>query len=258
MQKVNLTVGAFSVPFAEGFVEEDDQTVPNLKSLKQFAAILSDYGPFNLKFILPKEGQFGVLTETGYHDGVLDLLQEGKADMCLLPLSLDTQKAPGYFTSVVFEENFYIVSIRNLNKDHSAMISSLTSVTVIPLLLAILAILILELIAVKCFKIEALLSGILKSFGISFYQHLSPRSSWLCVIQMLILMFPVFIFNAAFSTQAIVGTADSKIDTLRDIIDQGKIPFFVEGMSMHDLFKSKVTKDYSDNYERAVAEGLET
>ncbi|XP_025017309.1 uncharacterized protein LOC112539208 isoform X3 [Tetranychus urticae] len=76
MQKVNLTVGAFSVPFAEGFVEEDDQVVPKLKSLKRFAAILSDYGPFNLKFILPKEGQLGVLTETGYHDGVLGLMQE--------------------------------------------------------------------------------------------------------------------------------------------------------------------------------------
>uniref|UniRef100_T1KME6 Uncharacterized protein n=1 Tax=Tetranychus urticae TaxID=32264 RepID=T1KME6_TETUR len=94
MQRTNLTVGAFSVPFAEGFIEEDDQVVPNLKSLKRFAAILSDYGPFNLKFILPEEGQLGVLTETGYHDGVLGLMQAGKADMCLLPLSLDTQKAP--------------------------------------------------------------------------------------------------------------------------------------------------------------------
>uniref|UniRef100_T1KMF0 Ionotropic glutamate receptor L-glutamate and glycine-binding domain-containing protein n=1 Tax=Tetranychus urticae TaxID=32264 RepID=T1KMF0_TETUR len=156
MQRTNLTVGAFSVPFAEGFAEEDDQVVPKLESLKRWTDTLSDYGRFNLKFILPEAGQFGVLTETGYHDGVLGLLQAGKADMCLLPFSLDTQKAPGYFTSVVSEENFYIVSIRNLNKDHSAIISSLTSVTVIPLILAILAILILELIAVKCFKIEAL------------------------------------------------------------------------------------------------------
>ncbi|XP_025017289.1 uncharacterized protein LOC107365435 [Tetranychus urticae] len=144
MQKVNLTVGAFSVPFAEGFVEEDDQFVPNLKSLKRFAAILTDYGPFNLKFILPEEGQLGVLTETGYHDGVLGLMQDGKADMCFVPLPLDTQKAPGYFTSVTSEMDYYILTRRNLNDLTSALISSLTSVEAIPLLLAVLVILILS------------------------------------------------------------------------------------------------------------------
>ncbi|XP_025017324.1 uncharacterized protein LOC112539220 [Tetranychus urticae] len=256
MAKTNLTVGAFSIPFAQGFVQEDDQAIPKLKSLKRFTAMLSDYGPFNLKFILPEEGQLGVLTETGYHDGVLGLMQEGKVDVCLLPLSLDTQKAPGYFTSVISEENFYIVSIRNLNKDHSATISSLTSITAIPLLLAVLATLILELIAVKRFKIEALLTAIFRSFGISFYQHLSHRALWFRLIQMLILMFPVFIFNAAFSTKTIVGKADLKIDTLRDIINQGKTPFFIEGISMYDFFKAKVTRDYADNYRRAVAEGF--
>ncbi|XP_025017317.1 uncharacterized protein LOC112539217 [Tetranychus urticae] len=256
MEKTNLTVGAFSVPFVAGFVEEDDQVVPNLKSLKQFAAMLSDYGPFNLTFILPEEGQLGVLTETGYHDGVLGLLQEGKADMCFLPLPLDTQKAPGYFASVISEEEFYIVSVRNLYKDDSAIISSLTSISVVPLLLAVLLISIMELITVKYFKIAALVTSIYQGFGVSMRQHFTRRSSWLCLIQMLILMFPVFVFNAAFSTQTIVGTADYKIDTLRDIIDQGKIPFFIEGVSMHDYFKAKVTKDYADNYERAVAEGF--
>uniref|UniRef100_T1KMD2 Uncharacterized protein n=1 Tax=Tetranychus urticae TaxID=32264 RepID=T1KMD2_TETUR len=229
MQKVNLTVGAFSmpfdtfvlkVPFTEGFVEEDDQVVPKLKSLKGFAVIFFAAWTFDT--------------------------------------SLDTRKAPGHFTSVISEENFYISSLRNLNTDNSAIISSLTSVvTVIPLLLAVLGILIVELVAVKHLKIEALLTAIFRSVGISFYQELSHTSSCLCLIQMLILMFPVFIFNSAFSTQTIVGTADYKIDTWRDVINQGKIPFFIEGISMHDYFKAKVTKDYADNYERAVAEGFE-
>uniref|UniRef100_T1KMC4 Uncharacterized protein n=1 Tax=Tetranychus urticae TaxID=32264 RepID=T1KMC4_TETUR len=214
MQKVNLTVGAFSVPFAEGFVEEDDQIVPNLKSLKRFAAI-TDYGPFNLKFILPEEGQLGVLTETGYHDGVLGLMQDGKADMCFVPLPLDTQKAPGYFTSVISEMDYYILTRRNLNDLTSALISSLTSVEAIPLLLAVLVILILEIIAVKHFKIDALLTATFRSFG----------------------------------------TSDYKVDTLQDVIEQGKIPCFFEGISLYDFFKGKVNKDYAEIYERAVAKG---
>ncbi|XP_015788361.1 uncharacterized protein LOC107365390 [Tetranychus urticae] len=256
MQKYNLTIGAFSVPPARGFSEKDGQIIPRLVSLKRFQALFSHFSQLNVKFILPEEGQLGVLTETGYHDGVLGLMQEGKADLCFLPLSLDTQKAPGYFSSVIAEEKFYIFSTRNLNLDSSAVVSSLTSVTVIPLLLAILAILILELIAVKHFKLEALVTATFRSFGISFYQDLSHRSSWLCLIQMLILMFPVFIFNSAFSTQTIVGTADYKIDTLKDVIEQGRIPFFLEGISMHDFFKAKVTKDYADIYERSVSEGF--
>uniref|UniRef100_T1KME7 Solute-binding protein family 3/N-terminal domain-containing protein n=1 Tax=Tetranychus urticae TaxID=32264 RepID=T1KME7_TETUR len=257
MHKTNLTVGAFSIPFAEGFAEKDGQVVPKLKSLKRFAAILSNYGPFNLKFILPEEGQMGVLSETGYHDGVLGLLQEGKADMCFSLLPLDIQKAPGYFSAVISEDRFYIFSTRDLHPEDSAVVSSLTSITVIPLLLAILAILILEFTVVKHFKLEALVTAIFRSFGITFHQHFYNRSAWLCLVQMFILMFPVFIFSAAFRTQTIVGTADYKIDTLRDVIDQGKIPFFLEGISLHDFFKAKVTKDYADNYERAVTEGLE-
>uniref|UniRef100_T1KMD4 Uncharacterized protein n=1 Tax=Tetranychus urticae TaxID=32264 RepID=T1KMD4_TETUR len=163
MQKNNLTIGAFSVPFARGFAEKDGQIIPRLVSLKRLQVILSQSDQFNLKFILPEEGQLGVLTETGYHDGVLGLLQEG-------------------------------------NSSHT--------------------------------------------------------SSWLCLIQMLILMFPVFIFNSAFSTQTIVGTADYKIDTLKDVINQGRIPFFLEGISMHDFFKAKVTKDYAGIYERSVSEGF--
>uniref|UniRef100_T1KMC6 Uncharacterized protein n=1 Tax=Tetranychus urticae TaxID=32264 RepID=T1KMC6_TETUR len=271
MQKVNLTVGAFSVPFAEGFVEEDDQFVPNLKSLKRFAAILTDYGPFNLKFILPEEGQLGVLTETGYHDGVLGLMQDGKkmlrfhwhhkpttvnllklsrrvernpqlnqsfsalckADMCFVPLPLDTQKAPGYFTSVTSEMDYYILT-------QCDIIGGLT---------------VLEIIAVKHFKIDALLAATFRSFGISFHQHSSNHSSWFCLIQILILMFPVFIFNSAFSTQTIIGTSDYKVDTLQDVIEQGKIPCFFEGISLYDFFKGKVNKDYAEIYERAIAKG---
>uniref|UniRef100_T1KME9 Uncharacterized protein n=1 Tax=Tetranychus urticae TaxID=32264 RepID=T1KME9_TETUR len=256
MEKYNFTIGAFSVPFARGFAEKDGQIIPRLKSLKRFQALFSHSGQFNLKFILPEEGQLGVLTETGYHDGVLGLLQEGKADLYLLSLSLDTQKAPGYFSSVIAEENFYIFSTRNLNIDSSAVVSSLTSVTVTPLLLAILAILILELIAVKHLKIEALITAIFRSFGITFHQNLPNTSSWLCLIQMLILMFPVFIFNSAFSTQTIVGTADYKIDTLKDVINQGRIPFYLEGISMHDFFKGSVSKEYEDIYKRSVSEGF--
>ncbi|XP_025017304.1 uncharacterized protein LOC112539206 [Tetranychus urticae] len=73
---------------------------------------------------------------------------------------------------------------------------------------------------------------------------------------MLILMFPVFIFNSAFSTQTLVGSADYKIDTLKDVINRGKIACFFEGISMHDFFKAKVTKEYDDIYERSVSEGF--
>uniref|UniRef100_T1KM95 Uncharacterized protein n=1 Tax=Tetranychus urticae TaxID=32264 RepID=T1KM95_TETUR len=262
MQKVNLTVGAFSVPFAEGFVEEDDQVVPKLKSLKRFAAILSDYGPFNLKFILPKEGQLGVLTETGYHDGVLGLMQENVSTVHVAINVKITVRLKhvmvirAYALEFAQYSNTWILKWLLVFSLHSALISSLTSVQAIPLLLAVLTILILELIAVKHFKIEALLTAIFKSFGISFYQDLSHRSSWLCLIQMLILMFPVFIFNSAFSTQTIVGTTDYKVDTLKDVIEQGKIPRFLEGISMYDFFKGKVNKDYAEIYERAVAKGF--
>ncbi|XP_025017268.1 uncharacterized protein LOC112539193 [Tetranychus urticae] len=73
---------------------------------------------------------------------------------------------------------------------------------------------------------------------------------------MLILMFPVFIFDAAFSTQTIVGDRDYKIDTLRDVIKQGNMPYFIQGISMYDFFKGKVNKDYAEIYERAVANGF--
>uniref|UniRef100_T1KMC3 Uncharacterized protein n=1 Tax=Tetranychus urticae TaxID=32264 RepID=T1KMC3_TETUR len=205
MQKFNLTVGAFSVLFARGFAEKDGQIIPRLASLKRLQVILSNSGQFNLKFILPEEGQLGVLTETGYHDGVLGLMQEGKADLCFLPLALDTHKAPGHFTSVISEENFFIFSTRNLSLDSSAVVSSITSVTAIPLLLAILTILILELIAVKRFKIAALLTATFRSFGC--YQP-------------------------------------------------GQNTIFLEGISMYDFFKGKVSKEYDDIYKRSVSEGF--
>uniref|UniRef100_T1KYH0 Receptor ligand binding region domain-containing protein n=1 Tax=Tetranychus urticae TaxID=32264 RepID=T1KYH0_TETUR len=164
MEKSNLTVGAFSV-FGQGFVEVDGQTVPELKSLKRFAAIMADYGPFKYDvFTLnnPKSGQLGVLTETGYHDGVLGLMQEGKVELCFLPMALDTQKVPGQFTPVISEESYYISSMR-------------------------------------------ILGG---------------------------------------------------VNTLRDVIKYGKIPFFIEGISMYDLFKAKVTKEYAEIYERAKSKGF--
>ncbi|XP_015788411.1 uncharacterized protein LOC107365433 isoform X1 [Tetranychus urticae] len=68
-------------------------------------------------------------------------------------------------------------------------------------------------------------------------------------------MFPVFIFNSAFSTQTIIGTSDYKVDTLQDVIEQGKIPCFFEGISLYDFFKGKVNKDYAEIYERAIAKG---
>uniref|UniRef100_T1KQM2 Solute-binding protein family 3/N-terminal domain-containing protein n=1 Tax=Tetranychus urticae TaxID=32264 RepID=T1KQM2_TETUR len=224
MRKINLTVGAFTVPFAQGFDEEDGEIVPHLKALKGFAAMLTSYGPYNVKFILPDSGQLGALTESGYDDGVLGLMQEGKADMCFLPLPLDTQKAPGHFTSVISEQLFYVSTVRNLDDNTSTVVSSLTSISVIPVLLAILSILILELIAVNRFKIEALLTAIYKSFGISLHQHF---------------------------------TQHYKIDTLKDAMNKGKIPFFIEGISKYDFFKAQVTKDYADVYERSVAAGLD-
>ncbi|XP_025017299.1 uncharacterized protein LOC112539204 [Tetranychus urticae] len=110
----------------------------------------------------------------------------------------------------------------------------------------------MQLIAVKSCKIDALSTAIFRSFD----QNSSHPSSWRCLIQMLILMFPVFIFNSAFSTQTLVGSADYKIDTLKDVINRGKIPCFFEGISMHDFFKAKVTKEYDDIYERSVSEGF--
>ncbi len=61
--------------------------------------------------------------------------------MCLLPLPLDTQMAPGIFTPVISEMDYYILTHRYLNDASSALISSLTSVQAIPLLLAVLTIL---------------------------------------------------------------------------------------------------------------------
>uniref|UniRef100_T1KYJ5 Solute-binding protein family 3/N-terminal domain-containing protein n=1 Tax=Tetranychus urticae TaxID=32264 RepID=T1KYJ5_TETUR len=257
MEKRNLTVGAFSVPYADGFVEEDGEIVPKLKSLKRLAAIITDYGPFNLKFHLPETGQLGIVTETGYHDGVLGLMQEEKVEMCFLPLALDTVKAPGGFTPVISEESYYISSIRNLNDGTSAVVSSLASVNTIPIILAILIVLLLELVVTKHFNIESIVNVIYQSFGTSFYQNLSRHSAWFCLILMIILMFPVYIFDASFSTQTIVGTNDVKIDTLRDVITYGKISFFIEGISMYDWFKAKVTKDYGDIYERSKSNGLD-
>uniref|UniRef100_T1KYJ3 Ionotropic glutamate receptor L-glutamate and glycine-binding domain-containing protein n=1 Tax=Tetranychus urticae TaxID=32264 RepID=T1KYJ3_TETUR len=212
MVKSNLTVGAFSV-FGQGYIEEDGQTVPELKSLKRLAAIMTDYGPFNLKLHLPESGQLGVLTETGYRDGVLGLMQEGKVELCTLPMALDTQKVPGQFTPVISEESYYIHSIRVLGGGNT--------------------------------------SALTNSF------NLSRHSTWFCLILMIILMFPVYIFNASFSTQTIVGNNDVKIETLRDVITYDKTPFFYEGISMYDWFKAKVSKDYGDIYERSKSKGFE-
>uniref|UniRef100_T1L5J0 Ionotropic glutamate receptor L-glutamate and glycine-binding domain-containing protein n=1 Tax=Tetranychus urticae TaxID=32264 RepID=T1L5J0_TETUR len=257
MEKRNLTVGAFSIPLAQVFVEEDGEIIPELKSLKRLAAIITDYGPFNLKFHLPETGQLGIVTETGYHDGVLGLMQDGKAELCFLPLAMDTQKVPGQFTPIISEESYYISSIRNLDDGTSAVVSSLASVNTIPILLAILIVLILELVVIKHFNIESIINAIYQSFGTSFYQNLSRHSAWFCLILMIILMFPVYIFNASFNTQTIVGNNDVKVDTLRDVIAYGKIPFFIEGISMYDWFKAKVNKEYAAIYERAKSNGLD-
>ncbi|XP_025017956.1 uncharacterized protein LOC112539546 [Tetranychus urticae] len=160
MVKSNLTVGAFSV-FGQGYIEEDGQTVPELKSLKRLAAIMTDYGPFNLKLHLPESGQLGVLTETGYRDGVLGLMQEGKVELCTLPMALDTQKVPGQFTPVISEESYYIHSIRVLGGGNtSALTNSFVSVNTIPILLAILIVFLLELAVVKRFNIESIINAI--------------------------------------------------------------------------------------------------
>uniref|UniRef100_T1KKS3 Uncharacterized protein n=1 Tax=Tetranychus urticae TaxID=32264 RepID=T1KKS3_TETUR len=257
MEKRNLTVGAFSIPLAQVFVEEDGEIIPELKSLKRLAAIITDYGGFNLKFHLPESGQLGVVTETGYHDGVLGMMQEGKAELCFIPLALDTVKVPGQFTPVISEESYYISSIRNMGGGTSAFIDSFISVNTIPILLAILIVLLLELAVIKHFNIESIVKAIYQSFGTSFYQKLSRHSTWFCLILMIIIMFPVYIFNASFNTQTIVGTNDVKIDTLRDVITYNKIPFFFEGISMFDLFKAKVTKDYGDIYEQSKSKGYD-
>uniref|UniRef100_T1KAT4 Ionotropic glutamate receptor C-terminal domain-containing protein n=1 Tax=Tetranychus urticae TaxID=32264 RepID=T1KAT4_TETUR len=243
MEPTNLSVGVFTLPFSDGFIEEDGQIVPGLKSLKEIASLTADYGPFNLKFHLPETGQLGVLTETGYHDGVLGLMQEGRP--------------PGRFSQVISEEDYLISSIRNTIDDTSAVVSSLISIYSIPVLVAILAIFILELAAVKYFNIKSLFTVIYKTFVISFNQHLTNRSSLLCFTQMIILMIPLYIFGAAFNTQTIVGNNDVKIETLRDIVDYDKSPFFIEGLSMYDLFAAKVTRDYGDVFEKAKAEGLD-
>uniref|UniRef100_T1KYJ1 Ionotropic glutamate receptor C-terminal domain-containing protein n=1 Tax=Tetranychus urticae TaxID=32264 RepID=T1KYJ1_TETUR len=235
MAKSNLTVGAFSV-FGQGFIEVDGQTVPELKSLKRLAAIMADYGPFNLKFHLPESGQLGVLTETGYRDGVLGLMQEGKVELCILPMALDTQKVPGQFTPVISEESYYIHSIRTLGGGTAAFIDSFISVNTIPILLAILIVFLLELAVVKCFNIESIFNAIYQSFGTSFYQNLSRHST---------------------CTQTIVGNNEVKIETLRDVITYDKTPFYFEGISMYDWFKAKVTKDYGDIYERSKSKGFE-
>ncbi|XP_025017960.1 uncharacterized protein LOC112539547 [Tetranychus urticae] len=257
MAKSNLTVGAFSV-FGQGFIEEDGQTVPELKSLKRLAAFVTDYGPFNLKLHLPESGQLGVLTETGYHDGVLGLMQEGKVELCFLPMTLDTQKAPGQFTSAMSEESYYIHSLRVLGGGNtSALTNSFVSVNTIPILLAIFIVLLLELVVIKRFNIESIVNAIYQSFGTSFYQNLSRHSTWFYLILMIIIMFPVYIFNASFSTETIVGNNDVKIETLRDVINYDKTPFFYEGISMYDWFKAKVTKDYGDIYERSKSKGYD-
>ncbi|XP_025017936.1 uncharacterized protein LOC112539539 [Tetranychus urticae] len=183
-------------------------------------------------------------------------MQEEKVELGFLPLALDTQKPPGRFTPVISEESYYISSIRNLGDGTSAVVPSLVSVNTIPILLAIFIVLILKLVVIKRFNIESVVKAIYQSFGTSFYKNLSRKSTWFCLILMVILMFPVFIFNASFNTQTIVGNADVKIDTLRDIVYYGKSPIFIEGMSMYDLFKAKVTKDYGDVYEKAKAKGF--
>uniref|UniRef100_T1KKS4 Uncharacterized protein n=1 Tax=Tetranychus urticae TaxID=32264 RepID=T1KKS4_TETUR len=257
MEKRNLTVGAFSIPLAQVFVEEDGEIIPELKSLKRLAAIITNYGPFNLKFHLPESGQLGVVTESGYHDGVLGMMQEGKVELCFLPLALDTVKVPGQFTPVISEESYYISSIRKVGGGASAVVSSLASVNTIPILLAILIVLLLELTVIKRFNIASITNAIYQSFGTSFYQNLSRHSTWFCLVLMIIIMFSVYIFDASFNTQTIVGTNDVKVETLRDVITYDKIPFFVEGISMYDWFKAKVTKDYGDIYERSKSNGLD-
>lgn len=163
--------------------------------------------------------------------------------------------APGNFTPAIFAQNYYIASVRNLDDNTSPIVSSLQSNAIVPLLIAVLVILLMELIAVKKFKIGALFTAIFRGFCVSFYQNFTYHSSWFCFIQVLILTFPLVIFNASFNTRTLVGNRDVKIDTLKDVIIYNKIPYFVEGISKYDFFKSKVNKEYAEIYRRSVQAG---
>uniref|UniRef100_T1KMC1 Uncharacterized protein n=1 Tax=Tetranychus urticae TaxID=32264 RepID=T1KMC1_TETUR len=126
------------VPLLKDFLK----ALIELKSLKRFAAILSDHDPFNCisTYNLAQE-QLGLLIKTGYRLGLLQVV------VSFLPMPL--KKSTG---------------MRILNPGTSVVVSSLGSISEFNLLMAVLSILISELIAVKHFKIE-LFAAIYKSFG---------------------------------------------------------------------------------------------
>lgn len=184
-------------------------------------------------------------------------LMKQKIDLCALPIPIDTQKASGYFSPVISEENYYICSLKRSFDETSPVVSSLSSYNSIPLLIALSVVLMTELAFTKYLNIESLVAAFYQTVSISLHHNISRHSKWLSFICLIILMFPVFIFNASFNTQTVVPNIDTKINTLRDVVTHKKTPIFFEGISMYDLFKAKVTKDYADVYELAKAKGFD-
>lgn len=71
------------------------------------------------------------------------------------------------------------------------------------------------------------------------------------IYQSFILLVSLTLFNATFNTSTITGENQGKIDTLRDVVVQDKIPIFLEGLSLFELFQTGVTHEHREVFKLA-------
>ncbi|XP_015783429.2 uncharacterized protein LOC107361188 isoform X2 [Tetranychus urticae] len=261
-EKLNLSIGIFDIIVLGVFDEDDDGKVyPTYKSVKKMLDLFTDYGNFNEELVVTTEGQFGRFGENGYQDGILGLLQRREADVSLLPMSINIPQPPGQFTAIVTEEAYYINGFaRTSSIIDQDVTSSFTLFLPATWILLLSLIYLFEVISTYHYQhsvsiLTRFLSSADRLPSILFVQQSVVHRSIIKTSQLLLLNSVLIIFMASFKTTTIGGFGESRVNTLRDIVDLDKTPWFVEGLSMFELFEAEITKDYADVYQLAKRKG---
>ncbi|XP_015793666.1 uncharacterized protein LOC107370194 isoform X2 [Tetranychus urticae] len=258
--KLNLTVAAFEIPISSLFHFEGGQYVAVLKPLRTLIDDIAFYGFFDIYVKVSSTGQVGRLTESGYQDGILGMLQNREVDSLFIPIPIDTPKAPGWFTPIIREEAFYIYSIPYTSTRLSQEIGkNLLSFNLMLIWLAIIVSTFVLEIAIHVISqtgiATLLLETLSRYIAVLFNQYIPRQIDLIRLVQNLLLVLSMSLFSASFSTSTIIGDVQGKIDILGDVVQQNKIPIFFEGLSVFELFQTEASKDYRDVYRQSVRKG---
>ena len=187
-------------------------------------------------------------------------MQFKEADSVVIPLPLNIPEAPGWFTPVIQEESYYIYSIPYSSEWKTQDISK--SLIVFDLMIIWLTVLIVTYVleTVIMFTKTNPLNGLCSLLGETFSHYFSilfgqfnPNSNnnLIRIYQSFLLLMSLCLFNATFNTSTIIGETIGKVDTLQDVVTQDKIPVFLEGLSLFELFQIGITQDHREVYKLA-------